>query len=103
MCIDLKDNMLKCESSNMQVPFLGEGDIPKRKSTLYTRRVSLINSHATPPNSTKAQDAEPFRALEREQMQDIHVAGRAMCVHIAGHPRGVRVNSSLQTSAGSLF
>jgi hypothetical protein len=29
MCIDLKDNMLKCE--NMQVPFLGEGDIPKRE------------------------------------------------------------------------
>ena len=31
MCIDLKDNMLKCENQNMQVPFLGEGDIPKRK------------------------------------------------------------------------
>ncbi len=31
MCIDLKDNMLKCENQKMQVPFLGEGDIPKRK------------------------------------------------------------------------
>ena len=27
MCIDLKDNLLKCD--NFQVPFLGEGDIPK--------------------------------------------------------------------------
>lgn len=27
MCIDLKDNVLRCDS--MQVPFLGEGDIPK--------------------------------------------------------------------------
>ncbi len=27
MCIDLKDNVLRCE--RMQVPFLGEGDIPK--------------------------------------------------------------------------
>jgi DNA damage-inducible protein 1 len=27
MCIDLKENVLKCD--NMQVPFLGEGDIPK--------------------------------------------------------------------------
>jgi len=28
MCIDLKDNMLKCD--NMKVPFLSEGDLPKR-------------------------------------------------------------------------
>ena len=27
MCIDLKDSVLRCD--NMQVPFLGEGDIPK--------------------------------------------------------------------------
>jgi len=28
MCIDLKDNMLKCD--NMKVPFLSESDLPKR-------------------------------------------------------------------------
>ncbi len=27
MCIDLKDNVLRCD--RMQVKFLGEGDIPK--------------------------------------------------------------------------
>ena len=41
MCIDLKDNMLKCENHNMQVPFLGEGDIPKRKPMPLTLSVRI--------------------------------------------------------------
>ena len=116
MCIDLKDNMLKCESSNMQVPFLGEGDIPKRESTSYTRerhKHPRILQNTFPPYiysfppplyySSCIQRAQ--RAQAAEPRLGIYVAGHAMGVSGAGHARGVRVagNSSLHTPAACVF